>query len=75
MALPFHVFTGVIWRNISVKTIPTAKLKLQIIPEAYIALRATVMAYRDALNYASRVAFENEKIRLPSLTAGITGLK
>ena len=40
----------------------TAKLKLQTTPEQFQALRATQLAYRDALNYVSRYAFEHGKM-------------
>jgi len=39
----------------------TAKLKLLTIPEQQQALRQTQLAYRDALNYVSRYAFEHGK--------------
>src|SRR5256886_12870548 len=39
-----------------------AKLKLQTTPEQFNALRATQLAYRDALNYVSRYAFEHGKM-------------
>jgi len=35
------------------KTVITAKLKLQTTPEQFAALRATQLAYRDALNYVT----------------------
>ncbi len=44
------------------KTVITAKLKLQTTPEQFVALRATQLAYRDALNYVSRYAFEHGKM-------------
>jgi putative transposase len=40
----------------------TAKLKLQTTPEQFQALRQTQLAYRDALNYVSRYAFEHGKM-------------
>jgi putative transposase len=40
----------------------TAKLKLQTTLEEFRALRTTQLAYRDALNYVSRYAFENGKM-------------
>src|SRR5437588_12122640 len=40
----------------------TAKLRLQTTPEQFAALRATQLAYRDALNYVSRYAFEHGKM-------------
>src|SRR6266487_5784628 len=40
----------------------TAKLKVQTTPEQFQALRQTQLAYRDALNYASRYAFEHGKM-------------
>jgi putative transposase len=43
------------------KTVITAKLKLQTTPEEFAALRAMQLAYRDALNYVSRYAFEHGK--------------
>jgi len=39
----------------------TAKLKLILTPEQKAALDQTALAYRDALNHASVVAFENDK--------------
>lgn len=39
----------------------TAKLKLILTPEHKAALDRTALAYRDGLNYASEVAFENGK--------------
>jgi putative transposase len=43
-------------------SIITAKLKLQTTPEQFRALRQTQLAYRDALNYVSRYAFEHGKM-------------
>ncbi len=40
----------------------TAKLKLHTDPEQFAALRTTQLAYRDALNYVSRYAFEHGKM-------------
>lgn len=40
----------------------TAKLKLQTSPDQFRALRATQLAYRDALNFVSRYAFEHGKM-------------
>ena len=40
----------------------TAKLKLRPTPEQREALKEATLAYRDALNHASKVAFENGKI-------------
>ena len=40
----------------------TAKLKLQATPDRFRALRATQLAYRDALNYVSRYAFAHGKM-------------
>ncbi|NEO24037.1 MULTISPECIES: hypothetical protein [Moorena] len=40
----------------------TAKLKLNCTPEQKEKLRAVTLAYRDALNYTSKLAFENGKI-------------
>jgi IS605 OrfB family transposase len=40
----------------------TAKLKLQTTPEQFRALRQTQLAYRAALNYVSRYAFEHGKM-------------
>ncbi len=42
--------------------IMTAKLKLHTTPEQFRALRATQLAYRDALNYISRYAFAHGKM-------------
>ncbi len=40
----------------------TAKLKLVATPEQQLLLRQTQLAYRDALNYVSRYAFEHGKL-------------
>lgn len=40
----------------------TAKLKLELSIDQKQLVRQTTLAYRDALNYASRVAFENNKM-------------
>ena len=40
----------------------TAKLKLLTTPEQFKQLRATQLAYRDALNYVSRYAYEHGKM-------------
>jgi putative transposase len=40
----------------------TAKLKLMTTPEQFKQLRATQLAYRDALNYVSRYAFAHGKM-------------
>jgi putative transposase len=44
------------------KTVITAKLKLHTTPEQFQALRATQLAYRDALNYVSQYAYEHGKM-------------
>lgn len=44
------------------KTVVTAKLKVQTTPEQFKALRATQLAYRDSLNYVSQYAFEHGKM-------------
>jgi IS605 OrfB family transposase len=44
------------------KQVITAKLKLRTTSEQFKALRATQLAYRDALNYASRYAFTHGKM-------------
>ena len=44
------------------KTVITAKLKLQTNAEQFQALRATQLAYRDSLNYVSHYAFEHHKM-------------
>src|SRR6476659_2621568 len=44
------------------KTGITAKLKLRTTPEQFAALRATQLAYRDALNYVSQYAFAHGKM-------------
>lgn len=44
------------------KQIITAKLKLATTPEQFALLRQTQLAYRDALNDASRYAFEHGKL-------------
>jgi putative transposase len=43
------------------KTVITAKLKLQTTSEEFAALRAMQLAYRDALNYVSRYAYAHGK--------------
>jgi len=43
------------------KTTLTAKLKLLTTPDQFRALRATQLAYRDALNYVSAYAFAHRK--------------
>jgi IS605 OrfB family transposase len=40
----------------------TAKLKLLASPEQKDALKAVSLAYRDGLNFASKIAFENNKL-------------
>src|SRR5260370_38814812 len=45
------------------KTVISAKLKLNTTPEQFKALRATQLAYRDALNFVSKYAFEHGKTR------------
>ncbi len=40
----------------------TAKLKLQPTPEQFAALRQTSLAYRDALNFVSRFAYDHGKM-------------
>jgi len=44
------------------KTVIAAKLKLHTTPDQFQALRTTQLAYRDALNYVSRYAFEHGKM-------------
>jgi putative transposase len=44
------------------KQIVTAKLKLQTDPAQFQGLRATQLAYRDALNHVSRYSFEHGKM-------------
>jgi len=48
--------------NVCMDVLLTAKLKLQTTPEQFSALRATQLAYRDALNYVSRYAFAHDKM-------------
>ena len=43
------------------KTVITAKLKLHTTPQQFQALRATQLAYRDALNYVSQYAYAHGK--------------
>src|ERR1051326_1337412 len=43
------------------KTTLTAKLKLLTTPDQFRALRATMLAYRDGLNYVSACAFAHRK--------------
>ena len=40
----------------------TAKLKLELSENQKQLVRQTTLAYRDALNYASRIAFERDEI-------------
>jgi IS605 OrfB family transposase len=40
----------------------TAKLKLELSTDQKQLVRQTTLAYRDALNYASKIAFENNKM-------------
>src|SRR5438128_1636975 len=44
------------------KTTLSAKLKLHTTPDQFKALRATQLAYRDALNYVSQYAFAHGKM-------------
>src|SRR5712671_4525737 len=44
------------------KQLRVAKLKLRTTPEQFHALRATQLAYRDALNAVSRYAFAHGKM-------------
>ncbi len=44
------------------KTVISAKLKLNTMPEQFAQLRATQLAYRDALNFVSKYAFEHGKM-------------
>jgi putative transposase len=44
------------------KTVMTAKLKLQTTPEQFAALRAAQLAYRDALNFVSQYSFSHGKM-------------
>lgn len=44
------------------KTVITAKLKLQATPAQFQLLRATQLSYRDALNHVSRYAFAHGKM-------------
>jgi putative transposase len=44
------------------KTVITAKLKLQTTAEQFHTLRATQLAFRDSLNYVSRYAFEHHNM-------------
>ncbi len=44
------------------KVMLTAKLKLHTDAEQFQVLRATQLAYRDALNYVSRYAFAHGKM-------------
>ena len=46
-------------------TVITAQLKLQTTPTQFRALRATQLAYRDALNDVSRYAFAHGKMSHP----------
>jgi predicted transposase len=48
--------------NFLVKQVITTKLKLELSPDQKQLVRQTTLAYRDALNYASRIAFENNKM-------------
>ncbi|HEY4035948.1 MAG TPA: transposase, partial [Ktedonobacteraceae bacterium] len=44
------------------KTILSAKLKLHTTPEQFAQLRATQLAYRDALNFVSQYAYAHGKM-------------
>jgi len=44
------------------KTVISAKLKLNTTPGQFVQLRATQLAYRDALNFVSQYAFEHGKM-------------
>ncbi|GHO77544.1 transposase [Ktedonobacter sp. SOSP1-85] len=44
------------------KTVISAKLKLNTTPEQFNQLRATQLAYRDSLNFVSQYAFEHDKM-------------
>ncbi len=44
------------------KTVITAKIKLNTTPEQFQAVRATQIAYRDSLNYVSAYAFVHNKM-------------
>jgi predicted transposase len=44
------------------KTVISAKLKLNTTPEQFAQLRAIQLAYRDALNFVSKYAFEHGKM-------------
>ncbi len=48
--------------NFFMKQAITAKLKLQLSQDQKQLVRQTTLAYRDALNYTSRIAFENNKM-------------
>src|SRR5437773_1503310 len=65
--IPFHQCAPLdnivkIWYICSMKAALTAKLKLKTTPEQFQALRQTQLAYRDALNYVSRYAYEHGKM-------------
>jgi len=51
------------------KTVISAKLKLNTTPEQFNAMRATQLAYRDALNFVSKYAFDHGKRWMPTLRA------
>lgn len=53
---------GVYGTLVRMKQTITAKLKLQTDPTQFAALRATQLAYRDALNHVSRYSFAHGKI-------------
>jgi IS605 OrfB family transposase len=60
---PFYTLESLceVYYNIPMKQMFTAKLKLHMTPEQFKALRSTQLAYRDALNYVSKYAFEHGK--------------
>jgi putative transposase len=60
MSIPLTVHRS-IWYNVSVNTAITAKLKLILTADQFMALRQTQLAYRDALNMVSRYAFAHSK--------------
>ena len=61
--LLFLSSTGIVFAEFveAMNQVITAKLKLNLTAEQKLAVRDTALAYRDALNYTARVAFENSK--------------
>ena len=68
-----HLLSSAVTQNLEfaeeMTQIITAKLKLNLDTEQKALLSRTALAYRDGLNYASVVAFDNSKISNRALVA------